>query len=59
MTTIVMYNSNVLPVKYSFTAVIEIIYLISEFVGLVCVMIGSFLLCRIVTNWCNIQDNVT
>ena len=33
MATIVLYNSNVLSVKYRFTAVIEVISLISEFVG--------------------------
>jgi hypothetical protein len=33
MATIVMYHWNVLSVKYSFTAEIEVICFISEFVG--------------------------
>jgi hypothetical protein len=49
----------VLPVKYSFTAVIEVIFFISEFVGWVCIVTGSLLWGLIVTNGCNMQDNVT
>jgi hypothetical protein len=58
MTTIVIHNSNVLSVKYSFTAVIEVICFISEFVGSERIMTGSLLWGLIVTNGCN-QDNET
>ena len=59
ITTIVICKSDVLSLKYSFKAVVEVISIISEFFALVCIMTAFLIWCLNVTDGCNIQDNDT